>query len=90
MYGQYKEDLEAYAKAEARRLKALQKLRKKEETIRKKELKTYRSAWQRRLAGTNNFFAIFFLSLFCVFCFLVTLYILEIFVFKGNYFHIMI
>lgn len=53
MYGQYKEDLEAYAKAEARRLKALQKLRKKEETIRKKELKTYRSAWQRRLAGKN-------------------------------------
>ncbi|KAG8197498.1 hypothetical protein JTE90_007236 [Oedothorax gibbosus] len=51
MYGQYKEDLEAYAKAEARRLKSLQKLRKKEETIRKKELKTYRSAWQRRLAG---------------------------------------
>lgn len=54
MYGQYKEDLEAYAKAEARRLKALQKLRKKEETIRKKELKTYRSAWQRRLAGKSN------------------------------------
>ncbi|GFR27072.1 chloride channel protein 2 [Trichonephila clavata] len=51
MYGQYKEDLEAYAKAEARRLKTLQKLRKKEETIRKKELKTYRSASQRRLAG---------------------------------------
>ncbi|XP_055929436.1 chloride channel protein 2-like isoform X2 [Argiope bruennichi] len=51
MYGQYKEDLEAYAKAEARRLKALQKLRKKEETIRKKELKTYRSASQRRIAG---------------------------------------
>ncbi|GFW23114.1 hypothetical protein TNCV_3802151 [Trichonephila clavipes] len=50
MYGQYKEDLEAYAKAEARRLKTLQKLRKKEETIRKKELKTYRSASQRRLA----------------------------------------
>ncbi len=55
MYGQYKEDLEAYAKAEARRLKALQKLRKKEETIRKKELKTYRSAWQRRVAG-NKFY----------------------------------
>ncbi|XP_035209819.1 chloride channel protein 2-like isoform X3 [Stegodyphus dumicola] len=51
MYGQYKEDLEAYAKAEARRLKTLQKLRKKEETIRKKQLKTYRSAWERRIAG---------------------------------------
>lgn len=50
MYGQYKEDLEAYAKAEARRIKSLQKLRKKEEALRQKELQSYRSKWQRKCA----------------------------------------
>ncbi|XP_035225606.1 chloride channel protein 2-like [Stegodyphus dumicola] len=51
MYGQYKEGIETYAKVEARRWKNLERLRKNEEAIRKKQLKTYRSAWERRFAG---------------------------------------
>ncbi|KAH7961906.1 hypothetical protein HPB52_013250 [Rhipicephalus sanguineus] len=48
MFGQYKEDLGAFAKSEALRLKTLEKLRKKEEKLDQKELKPYRPEWQRK------------------------------------------
>ncbi|KAH8039146.1 hypothetical protein HPB51_005322 [Rhipicephalus microplus] len=51
MFGQYKEDLGAFAKSEALRLKTLEKLRKKEEKLDQKELKPYRPEWQRKCFG---------------------------------------
>ncbi|XP_064456611.1 chloride channel protein 2-like [Ornithodoros turicata] len=48
MFGQYKEDLGAFAKSEALRLKTLEKLRRKEEQLDQKELKPYRPEWQRK------------------------------------------
>nr|XP_042904243.1 chloride channel protein 2 isoform X2 [Parasteatoda tepidariorum] len=51
MFGQYREDLGEYARLEASRLKSLEKLRKKEEKRRQKELKPYRNAIHRKLVG---------------------------------------
>ncbi|CAN7996816.1 unnamed protein product [Ixodes hexagonus] len=48
MFGQYKEDLGAFAKSEALRLKTIEKLRRKEEKLDQKELKPYRPEWQRK------------------------------------------
>ncbi|KFM68103.1 Chloride channel protein 2, partial [Stegodyphus mimosarum] len=48
MFGQYREDLGEYAKLEALRVKSLEKLRKKEEKRRQKELKPYRNAIHRK------------------------------------------
>ncbi|XP_035230355.1 chloride channel protein 2-like isoform X2 [Stegodyphus dumicola] len=58
MFGQYREDLGEYAKLEALRVKSLEKLRKKEEKRRQKELKPYRNAIHRKLVGLwQNTFA---------------------------------
>lgn len=51
MYGHYREDLGRYAKSEAIRIKALERLRKKEEKLMKAELKPYRSGFERKCRG---------------------------------------
>ena len=48
MFGQYKEDLGEFARSEALRLKNLERLRKTEEKLTNKDLKPYKSEWQRK------------------------------------------
>ncbi|UYV79501.1 hypothetical protein LAZ67_17002920 [Cordylochernes scorpioides] len=49
MYGHYKEDLESFAKHEARRIRTLEKKRKAR--LRKDSIRPYRSAWQIKCMG---------------------------------------
>ncbi|XP_023217752.1 chloride channel protein 2-like [Centruroides sculpturatus] len=51
MFGHYKKNLEEYARAEAFRIKHVQKLLRKEEKLIERELKQYKSKWQRICKG---------------------------------------
>ena len=49
MYGQYSKELGDFAKSESKRLRELEKKRKREERLRRQELLPYRGKWNRRV-----------------------------------------
>ncbi|KAL0275800.1 UNVERIFIED_CONTAM: hypothetical protein PYX00_003544 [Menopon gallinae] len=55
MYGRYTKDLGEYAREEAKRLKALEKKRKKEDLIRDKELQKYRGECVTKIQAALSF-----------------------------------
>ncbi|KAF0307161.1 Chloride channel protein 2 [Amphibalanus amphitrite] len=56
MYGQYSKELGDFAKSESKRLRELEKKRKREERLRRQELLPYRGKWNRRVLKVLGYF----------------------------------